>query len=188
MGRPLAEPWQGMSPLQVNTRPAGQGRPAARPVVGAPTRGVGPTESITIRELTTTDEFRAAYPIMHQLRTHLDEASFLRLLDEIRADDYRLFGLWDEGALVALAGIGLRTTLAHGRHLWVYDLVTDEQRRSRGYGARLLAFLEELAREQGCVSIGLSSGVQRLDAHRFYEEKMNFRRASYVFFKKLEPA
>lgn len=55
-----------------------------------------------------------------------------------------------------------------GRRLYVDDLVSDEQRRSRGAGRLLLGWLEDKARELGCGALTLDSGVQRHDAHRFY--------------------
>ncbi len=55
-----------------------------------------------------------------------------------------------------------------GRYMYIDDLVTDQGRRSRGVGKRLLARCEELARAMGCVELVLDSGVQRADAHRFY--------------------
>jgi hypothetical protein len=49
----------------------------------------------------------------------------------------------------------------------------------------LLSHLEELARDEGCDTIALSSSFPRPDAHRFYEEKMNFERSGYTFKKSL---
>lgn len=138
-----------------------------------------------VRELLHEEEFIAAFPVMQQLRTHLDLPEFLRRLSVMREKGYRLFGIREGDAWVALAGIGIGTNLYYGHHLWVYDLVTSEESRSKGYGARLLEFVENLAREKGCKLVALSSGVQRVDAHRFYEDKMGYDRVSYVFKKDL---
>jgi GNAT superfamily N-acetyltransferase len=136
-------------------------------------------------ELITTEEVRQAYPIMKQLRTHLDEDGYLQLLAEMAAQGYRLLALVDDGEIVALAGIALLTNLYYGRHVWVYDLVTDDGQRSRGYGLLLLDHVEAFAREHQCECIALSSGLQRGDAHRFYEEKAGYTRVSYAFRKSL---
>ena len=55
-----------------------------------------------------------------------------------------------------------------GRLLYVDDLVTDETQRSHGIGHALLARCETIARDIGCLAVGLDSGVQRGAAHRFY--------------------
>jgi len=63
--------------------------------------------------------------------------------------------------------------------------VTREEERSKGYGAELLRHVEAFARDNGCQLVELTSGVQRKDAHRFYEEKMGYSRTSWVFRKAL---
>ncbi|MGH2695231.1 MAG: GNAT family N-acetyltransferase [Actinomycetota bacterium] len=134
-----------------------------------------------IVELCSEDELRSAYPVMSELRDHLTEDDYMRLLGEMIRGGYRLFALEQGGRIAALAGISIRTNFYYGRYLWVYDLITTSSERSKGYGERLLSFLEEFARAEGCETLALSSGVQRADAHRFYEDKMRYERASYVF-------
>lgn len=138
-----------------------------------------------IRELVSTEEWREAFPVMKQLRTHLDEETYLRYLEQMSADGYRLFGLFSGGELAALAGVGIQTNMYYGRHLWVYELITDSAHRSRGFGEQLFEYLREWAERMGCEKIALSSGLQRADAHRFYEERGRMERASYVFTRDL---
>jgi len=142
--------------------------------------------SVEVRELTTSEEFRRAHPVMNELRTHLlDVDGYEAILEEMRRGGYRLFAAVDGDRYVALAGIAIRTNFYYGRFLYVYDLITSESERSKGHGKLLLDHLEELARADGCQTIALSSGVQRADAHRFYEDKMDYDRVSYVFKKGL---
>jgi GNAT superfamily N-acetyltransferase len=139
-----------------------------------------------VRELLTDEELDAAFPVMNELRTHFMELSEYRTaLEAMRSDGYRLFAAMDGDRIVALAGIAIRTNFYYGRFLYVYDLITSEVERSKGHGKLLLDRLEELARADGCQTLALSSGVQRKDAHRFYEEKMGYDRPSYVFKKDL---
>lgn len=142
--------------------------------------------TVEIRELTTTEELRRAHPVMNELRTHLmDIDEFGSILEEMRRGGYRMFAAVDGDSYVALAGVALRTNFYYGKFLYVYDLITSERQRSKGHGKLLLDHLEDLARADGCQTIALSSGVQRADAHRFYEDKMGYERVSYVFKKTL---
>lgn len=136
-------------------------------------------------ELTTAAEHRAAFPVMRELRAHLDEKRFLDLLAVMLPAGYRLFALRRGEEVLAVAGIQILTNLYYGRHLYLYDLVTRSDLRSREIGGRLLERLEAFARAEGCENLALSSGVQRLDAHRFYEERMGYERPSFVFKKSL---
>lgn len=138
-----------------------------------------------ICELTKKEEWIAAFPLMKELRPHLDLDTYLSLLEEMRPRGYRLFALEEDGQLLALAGVAVMANFYNGRYLFIYDLVTKAEERSKGYGAELVRYLEKFARDQGCHLVELTSGVQRKDAHRFYEEKMGYLRSSWVFRKKL---
>jgi hypothetical protein len=49
-----------------------------------------------------------------------------------------------------------------------------------------MAELERFALDEGCDTIALASGLQRKDAHRFYEDRLGYKRASYTFHKTLD--
>lgn len=141
---------------------------------------------VEIRELESRKEWLDAFPVMEQLRTHLDEERYLEYLEQMTADGYRLFGLFSDDELAALAGVDILTNMYYGRHLWVFELVTDSGHRSKGFGKRLFRYLVDWAEAKGCEKIALSSGLQREQAHRFYEEYVEMEKASYVFTLDLE--
>lgn len=58
-----------------------------------------------------------------------------------------------------------------GRRCWVEDLAVDPERRSRGIGAGLLEAAKDWARGAGATHLELDSGIDRPDAHRFYERE-----------------
>jgi len=49
----------------------------------------------------------------------------------------------------------------------------------------LYSRVHQWAKENNYNIVSLSSGLQRVDAHRFYEEKMQYDKVSYVFLKRL---
>jgi len=139
-------------------------------------------EEPRIEELTTTAELREAHPVMEQLRP-IDEETYLDLIGEMRGEDgYRLFALRDgsDGGIRALAGLEMGTTLYHGKHVWLHDLVVDKPHRSEGYGSRLLKWVGEWADERGCSRVELASGLWRDEAHEFYEQN-GLDRYCYTF-------
>nr|WP_179115748.1 GNAT family N-acetyltransferase [Bacillus sonorensis] len=138
------------------------------------------------KEIQSETERKEVYPVMKQLRPHLDESAFLELVETLqKTENYKLLALYSNDVPVSLAGFSKRVTLNQGAHVWVEDLVTCEKHRSKGYGKQLLSAVEEWAKQQGCRSVALSSGTQRRDAHRFYEEKMKYNKASYLYRKPL---
>lgn len=142
---------------------------------------------IKINELSTEQEVASAYPVMSQLRSHLSEGKYVELVIDAQANDqYKMFALYEDGEITAVTGFKPMITLYYGRFVWVCDLVTDSMKRSNGYGEKLLSFVHHWAKENGYESVALSSGLQREDAHRFYEEKMDYKRVSYVFKKEVK--
>lgn len=138
-----------------------------------------------IEELQTLEKWQEAFHVMRELRCNLDEQAYLCLLASMVKEGYRLFALRDLGVIVSLAGIAILTNFSYGRYVWVYDLVTTSSVRSKGYGSRLLEFIEEVAHHENCRVVALSSGLERTDAHRFYQKQMNYDKTSYVFKKTL---
>ena len=135
-----------------------------------------------IREL-DLKELQSAWELVSQLRTQIDYKEFEDLVYEMR-ENYTMVGIFERGELVCYAGVNIATNLYHKRHLFIYELVTDEQYRSQGYGKMMLEYLNDYARVGACANIVLSSGLQREAAHTFYE-KNEFVKTSYVFVKSL---
>ena len=135
-----------------------------------------------IKELHTAEEIQQGYPVMRQLRTHLDEEAYMDLVLEAQVKDrYKIFALFEDEKIVAVTGFKPMITLYYGRFVWICDLVTDSDNRSKGYGETLLKFVHEWTEENGYDSVALSSGLEKTDAHRFYEDKMAYDKVSYVF-------
>ncbi|MCA1063991.1 GNAT family N-acetyltransferase [Rossellomorea sp. AcN35-11] len=139
----------------------------------------------TVKELLTKGEVIGSYPVMKELRTDLSEAEYLALYDEMKLEGYRLFALCVDDEIVSLAGIVKRVNFYHKHHIFIYDLITSSNHRSKGYGKQLLEYIHTFAEESGADCVALDSGFPRVDAHRFYEEKMGYEKKSYSFRRKV---
>lgn len=126
---------------------------------------------MNIQIATSDREINACYPVMRELRPHIAEDAFLARVREQEKSGYRLACVREPAGPVAVAGFRIGENLAWGRFLYVDDLVTLSSHRSRGYGAALLAWLAAYARKEGCAQLHLDSGMQRKDAHRFYQRE-----------------
>ncbi|MEH1872483.1 GNAT family N-acetyltransferase [Nostoc sp.] len=108
------------------------------------------------------------FPVISQLRPHLEQAKFLEQVRYQIKEGYQLAFLEIEKQAVAVAGFRISTCLASGKFLYVDDLVVDELKRSNSYGQQLFQWLIEYAINHECKHLSLDSGVQRFAAHRFY--------------------
>jgi GNAT superfamily N-acetyltransferase len=122
----------------------------------------------TMRLATSDRDIERCFPVMVQLRPHLDQARFLATIRRQEAGGFHLALLEAAGEIRAVAGFRVLDNLVGGRILYVDDLVTDAAVRSHGHGQALLDWLARRARVEGCQFLELDSGVQRFDAHRFY--------------------
>lgn len=134
---------------------------------------------------TRDEDIARCFDVMAELRPHLNKASFVSLIRGMERDGYCLVYIEEDGAVVAVAGYRMHTTLFMGKNLYVDDLVTGEACRSRGHGKELIDWLRNLAIESECTHIHLDSGTQRNRAHRFYlRQGMDI--SSFHFSQKLD--
>lgn len=125
--------------------------------------------SSTIKLAVTDDEIRSCYPVMSQLRPHVDESRFCaQIRRQMDTFGYELPLLATDEGVQAVGGFRISECLAWGKFLYIDDLVTNEHSRSAGYGAILFDWIRDYAVAKGCAQLHLDSGVQRFGAHRFY--------------------
>ena len=123
----------------------------------------------TITSPATEAEILATWEVMHELRPHLPRGSYVERVRALMASDgFRLAAVVVDGQVQAVAGYRLVSLLHCGRALVVDDLVTSDSARSAGHGKRLLDWLKQRARAEGCAELSLVSRVTRERAHRFY--------------------
>jgi GNAT superfamily N-acetyltransferase len=128
------------------------------------------TTEISLAE--TRDDIAATWPVMRQLRPHLDAEAYLAAVLRLQAErDFRLAWMRVDREVVAAAGLRFGEWLHGGRYLEIEDFVTSEGSRSLGHGSAFFDWIASLAREAGCRHLRLVSGVQREAAHRFYRRK-----------------
>jgi GNAT superfamily N-acetyltransferase len=126
------------------------------------------------------------YGVMVHLRDHLSEDEFRRLFrDAFDEGPYRIAALYDDERCRAVAGYRIFTNLVSGKHLYVDDLVSIPDGRSKGYGKALNDYLAAKARTAGCTTIQLDSAVHRADAHRFYFRE-RYRISAFHFDRSLD--
>ncbi|WP_435151570.1 GNAT family N-acetyltransferase [Haladaptatus sp. DFWS20] len=138
-------------------------------------------KDMEIRELKTESERLDAVPILRQLWSDIPPEDVLEWTAD---DEYHLFGGFADEELVGVAGVLVKHVLHHARNAWLYDLVVDEPRRSEGYGASLIEFVERWAEERDCEHVALASPVTKDGVHRYYEGQ-NYEKWGYVLEKEL---
>ena len=107
--------------------------------------------ALKIIPIKSDDEIQACFNVVSQLRPYIKEKEFFKVICNQFKKGYQLTAV-----------------------------VSDQKKRSTGLGSMLLNWLHDEARKNKCDQLHLDSGVQRKDAHRFYErEGMDFASHHY---------
>jgi len=102
-------------------------------------------------------EWAAVFPIVAQLRPHLDAEEFLDRARRQSHNGYELVGAYRNGRLIGVLGMRPVHTLARGPHLHVDDIVIEESERRAGGGRALMAYAEADARARGMTAVFLDA-------------------------------
>ncbi|MEY4708824.1 MAG: hypothetical protein RJB58_2547 [Pseudomonadota bacterium] len=88
-------------------------------------------------------DIRRCAGVMQQLRPAIGEDEFLLRAKRQQAEEkWRLAYLEEGGEVVAVSGFRIMDCMATGKTLYVDDLITREDRRSKGHGETLLGWIE----------------------------------------------
>jgi GNAT superfamily N-acetyltransferase len=128
---------------------------------------------LSIRELDTDADVRAAFPLMNLLRERLRGGpdAFLEQIRLQELEGYRLVGGYLGDRLVTLAGVRRQHTLARGPHAFVDDLVTLPDEQGKGHATALLKYIAQRALENGLPKLHLDARASALS----YYDKLGFR-------------
>jgi len=130
------------------------------------------------------DLLAAAEPVHCQLRPHL-AGCYVETMQRVFADGAEMCVLLEGVEIRAVALFRVYENTFAGVHMYVDDLVTDDNYRSRGAGRALLSHLQQLAVARGCDNLVLDSGTHRTRAHAFYFREGYFI-TSFHFVKRLK--
>lgn len=85
------------------------------------------------------------------------------------------------GKVIGTATIYFVDVAARGKpYALLEGLVTDKSMRGKGYGSQLFKKTVEIARQKGCYKMIFTSGMDRAEAHKFYEG-LGFKKWGYEF-------
>lgn len=122
-----------------------------------------------VKLASTDDDLIRAFPAVQALRPNLTMETYLPMVKRMMNNGFHLAMLeLENGSVPAIGGFRIDEMFHRDKGVYVDDLSTLEEHRSKGYGAIVLDFIIAYCKEQGCECIHLDSGVQRFRAHRFY--------------------
>ncbi len=125
--------------------------------------------NITIAQ--SDSEIMLCWDALHELRPKLVRENFIMQARRMMKEGFMIAFIETEGKAVCVAGFRFEEMLFRGKSVYVDDLVTLPEHRSKKYGSKMMDWIIDFAKKHDCKQIHLDSGVQRFDAHRFYLNK-----------------
>ncbi|MDA8301067.1 MAG: GNAT family N-acetyltransferase [Actinomycetota bacterium] len=127
--------------------------------------------TVTFRDVDLGDKASHGrlFELLGALRPHLTRAESDRFLEEGNRQGLRCVVAEDRQGELAGAALYRILATSRGRIVFLDDLVSSPDVRSRGVGAAVLEEVEARGRRAGCARIELDSGRSNGGAHRFYE-------------------
>ena len=113
-------------------------------------------------------ELTAVAEVLLQLRTQYTHNSLVEQIKKQQELGYQLAYVVSGGDILCVAGFVVGEKLAWGKHIYIDDLVTNENHRSSGVGTFLINWFKRYCLELGCQQLHLDSGIQKFSAHWFY--------------------
>jgi GNAT superfamily N-acetyltransferase len=140
------------------------------------------SRNLKTRECKTQQEVESTYAIMRQLRPQIAAESYFPRIDKLMKEEkYRLLATYnEEDKCLGVIGFQEQNRLSMGNIIYIADLVTDEAHRSQGIGKHLLEQVRQEAIKNNIDAIVLDSGLQRTQAHAFYQHQ-GYKAESYSF-------
>lgn len=130
-------------------------------------------------------DLERCYPVMKELRPHLNFEDYISIYDDShKANGYEIVAVEQDGQILAVMGYRFLSDYVRGKHIYIDDLVATENSRSKGLGAELLKFAEDVAQKNNCKSLRLCTGIENEGGVKFYDRNGWTKRA-FAYTKKL---
>lgn len=140
---------------------------------------------MNIREARSDADYHAAYPLIRQLFPYLDMQTYARRTFVARATGYRMFMAQVADEVVGVIGIIPNHNIHDGFVTYIEHVVVDKDYRGKGYGSKLISFVEARAVEEGCKLIELDTDLGHEKAEKLYE-KSGYKQSGHYYYKDLD--
>lgn len=122
--------------------------------------------------LATKDDIEGILPLLSQIYRvkNLPANAKETMANQIDSQDCDVLVAKKEGAVVGTGTAFYLKNAGHDRpYAFLEGVVVDNNSRGQGIGTALSKKIIELAKKRGCYKIIFTSGLDRVDIHKFYE-------------------
>ena len=94
-----------------------------------------------------------------------------KILEKIKNQNIKYFIAKDNGKIISSCYICILPNFTrNGRSIgYIENVITDKEYRRKGIGKKIMENAIKYAKDQNCYKVILQSGINRVEAHAFYE-------------------
>ncbi|MEQ1560708.1 MAG: GNAT family N-acetyltransferase [Methyloglobulus sp.] len=136
-------------------------------------------------KLIPKDKLVSIIPLIQRLNPNVPETTLAIRHEEMIAQGYQCAGLYLDKQLIGICGIWIMTKFYIGKHIEPDNVYILPEYRKLGFGKRLLEWVQEYGKSQGCIASELNCYVNNETGNRFWEQE-GFAKIGYHYQKPLE--
>jgi GNAT superfamily N-acetyltransferase len=135
--------------------------------------------------LIPNDKLVSIIPLIQQLNPTIPETTLTIRLEEMVNQGYQCIGLYLDEQLIGICGMWMMTKFYVGKHIEPDNVYLLPEYRRQGFGKRLLVWVQEYGRSQGCIASELNCYINNEIGNAFWEQE-GFEKIGYHYQKPLE--
>lgn len=111
------------------------------------------------------------YPVLKQCDMSIDEETLKERFFEMQKMDYRCIGVYYSGKLIGISGLWFLNKYYVGKHVEPDNVYILPEYRGSGLGHRLMQWIEDYARKEGCQAVELNCYMVNEKGREFWEKE-----------------
>lgn len=114
------------------------------------------------------DQLQTIIPLLRILNDAIDESTLQERLEDMQQRNYECAGVYDAGRLVGICGLWILNKYYVGKHIEPDNVMILPEYRNKGIGEKMMAWVYEYGRAQGCIASELNCYVVNDKGIRFW--------------------
>ncbi|MCM4154783.1 GNAT family N-acetyltransferase [Gramella sp. AN32] len=115
------------------------------------------------------EDVHIIFPFLKKLaKSPLDEKILKERVEESMTQNYECFGVFLNEKLIGVFGLWFMTRHYVGKSCEIDHIIFDDAYRNKGFGKKMLDFIEDYTKEKGCNAMELNSYVENFPSHKFF--------------------
>lgn len=119
-------------------------------------------------ELLSREKIADIIPLLQILDDTITEDVLKERLNEMFDRGYICLGVFDGNKLIGISGLWILTKYYVGRHIEPDDVVILPEYRGQGVGEKMMEWIYQFAKEQGCIASELNCYVGNSAGQKFW--------------------